>query len=356
MMHLGNDPAYTMGVGYLGEVRQGPDGNLYAWSQGVDGIGNPVGFWRFLRRSRSQYLRPVVTWTGMAGYDGYAGLEADPDMSGLDDAMYVAGLQANDMVEGLSADDPVSGINAADDLQGFGAHDMTQVMGIGYLGEVRPGPDGNLYAWVQGIDGLGNPVGFWRRLKRLRRRLQPFLRSALPMASRIASMVPGYGTAIAAGLRTATPLLQRAGIADYDGYADLTGYEGFAAGEELLGFGADDDLRGFGADDDLRGFAAEDELRGLRTQDDLRGFGAEDDLRGFGAEDELRGFAADDDLRGLGLEDELRGFGAEDELRGLYGYVPEGIQGFEGYVPEEPPQTRMFSQPAQPPDIWKPLW
>ena len=44
---------------------------------------------------------------------------------------------------------------------------VTQMMGIGYLGEVRQGPDGNLYQYVQGVDGLGNPIGgIWSRLKR----------------------------------------------------------------------------------------------------------------------------------------------------------------------------------------------
>ena len=44
---------------------------------------------------------------------------------------------------------------------------VTQMMGIGYLGEVRQGPDGNLYQYVQGVDGLGNPIGgIWSRVKR----------------------------------------------------------------------------------------------------------------------------------------------------------------------------------------------
>ena len=54
-------------------------------------------------------------------------------------------------------------------------------MGVGFLGEVRQGPDGNLYEWVQGIDGLGNPLGArggWRRF--IRRQVQPFMRRALP--------------------------------------------------------------------------------------------------------------------------------------------------------------------------------
>ena len=31
-----------------------------------------------------------------------------------------------------------------------------------YIGQQRVGPDGRLYEWVEGVDGLGNPIGFWR--------------------------------------------------------------------------------------------------------------------------------------------------------------------------------------------------
>lgn len=42
--------------------------------------------------------------------------------------------------------------------------DLSQVMGIGsYVGEMRHGPDGQLYEWVEGVDGLGNPIGFWKK-------------------------------------------------------------------------------------------------------------------------------------------------------------------------------------------------
>ena len=44
------------------------------------------------------------------------------------------------------------------------------MMGVGYLGEVRQGPDGNLYQWMQGVDGLGNAIGFWGKLRRLARK------------------------------------------------------------------------------------------------------------------------------------------------------------------------------------------
>lgn len=293
-----------------------------------------------------------------------------------------------------------------------------QMMGVGYLGEVRPGPDGSLYQWVQGVDGLGNPIGFWKKLRRWGTKLaraalkhsipipdwalkaaSPYIRRALPFVQRVASYLPlPQAQAIATGLKYATPVLREAGVTGYEGLGalyqapdgslyqvqgwgeadDLRGLaeddlRGFAE-DELRGLGAlyqapdgtlyrvqglseSDDLRGFAEDelrgieeaDDLRGFA-EDELRGLEEADDLRGF-AEDDLRGF-AEDDLRGLA-EDDLRGFDEADDLRGF-AEDDLRGFD--EADDLRGLEAYVPDQPAGTRWFVPPAQPPDMWRPLW
>ena len=48
----------------------------------------------------------------------------------------------------------------------YGPQDMTNMMGIGsYVGEVRRGPDGQVYQWVEGVDGLGNPIGFWKAVR-----------------------------------------------------------------------------------------------------------------------------------------------------------------------------------------------
>jgi hypothetical protein len=47
----------------------------------------------------------------------------------------------------------------------LGEDEVAQMMGIGYVGEVRRGLDSNVYQWIQGIDGLGNPVGFWNLKK-----------------------------------------------------------------------------------------------------------------------------------------------------------------------------------------------
>jgi hypothetical protein len=296
------------------------------------------------------------------------------------------------------------------------------ISGMGYLGEVRQGVDGNLYQWVQGVDGLGNPIGFWKKLKKWGKRLAKTalkyyppaaaLRSLVPLASRalpyiqramasqpaaavpvvpVTPVMPAEAPAEAAPAPAGTAgwglgaLLQGPDGTLYQvqGWGEADDLRGFAE-DELRGFEEADDLRGLGAlyqapdgtmyrvqglaePDDLRGFA-EDELRGLDEPDDLRGF-AEDDLRGFEEADDLRGFA-EDDLRGFEEADDLRGF-AEDELRGfeeaddLRGFAEDDLRGFEeaddlrgleAYVSDKPAGTRWFTPPAQTPEMWRPLW
>ena len=350
MNNFGADPTtQMMGLGAVGEVRGGPDGSLYQWVEGYDGLGNPIGFWRRLRRlARSAVSRVPAALRMAAGpQPGY-----DPQ-------------PAPAAVEGW----------------GLGADELTQMMGLGTLGEVRAGPDGNLYQWVEGYDGLGNPFGFW---KAIRRRVKRFVRKAMPIVQNLTPFVPGLGPVVAAGLKTATPYLKQAGVMGVDGLgalyqapdgslyqvqgladeADLRGWNGLGAlyqapdGSlfQVQGL-ADDELRAWDGldDDDLRGLDADDELRGFAADDELRGWGlaADDDLNGLDADDELRGFAADEELRGWGLA-------ADDDLRGLDdvdGYVPDtGMNGLEAYVPEQAPQTRWFTPPGQAPELWRPLW
>lgn len=306
----------------------------------------------------------------------------------------------------------------------LGEDEMTHMMGLGYPGEVRTGPDGNLYQWVEGYDGLGNPMGFWRKLRRLARRAlkyyppawalraaRPFLRRALPFAQRVASFIPiPQAQAVAAGLRTAAPALRQAGVTGYNGLGalyqapdgSLFQAQGMGEDEELRGFAEDEELRGYdglGAlyqapdgtlyqvqglseDEELRGFAEDEELRGFAEDEELRGFAEDEELRGFAedelgyfGEDELQGsdeadelgyLAEDEDLRGLAADDEM-GYLAEDDLQGygeeenlgddVEGYVLDHqMRGIEAYVPDTPASTRMFVRPAQPPEIWKPLW
>jgi hypothetical protein len=354
-----SDVTQMMGIGHLGEVRQGPDGTLYQWVEGIDGLGNPIGFWRGLRKrlkkvvSRALPLAqkfapfipgasaaltvatPFLKQAGVAGYEGIGALYEAPDGS-----LY--------QVQGLAEDE---------ELHGIDEDDMTRMMGVGYLGEVRQGPDGNLYQWMQGVDGLGNPVGFWGKLRKLARRAlkyhpvaaalraaRPLVQQALPIAQQVATAIPGG----AAALTAATPILKEAGVAGYGGLGALYQAPDGTLYQQVQGLAEDEELRGLAEDEELRGIDEDEELRGLDEDEELRGFGEDEELRGLDEDEELRGFAEDDELRGL-EEDE--------ELRGLEGYVREpGTSGLEAYVPQTPPQTRWFTAPAQPPEVWKPLW
>jgi hypothetical protein len=286
----------------------------------------------------------------------------------------------------------------------LGEEEVTRIMGIGYLGEVRQAPDGRLYQWVEGVDGLGNPVGFWKRLKRRARRAAPylvpggaavaigrrllrqapvrgFLRRALPVVQNLAPFVPGVGPAAATALRVAAPALRQAGITGYGGLGALyqapdgTLYQGIAQEDDLRGLAEEEELRGLAEEEELRGlgalyqasdgtlyqvqgFAEDEELRGLAEDEELRGLDEDEELRGMAEEEELRGFGEEEELRGFAEEEELRGFAEDEELRGLeQGYVRESdVSGLDAYVPTQSPSTRWFTPPAHAPELWKPLW
>ena len=300
-MPLGQDDTMQgLGCGRRCADAAGP---RYQWVQGVDGLGNTVGYWR-----------PAQPLTPSAPYAR----------------------------------------NAAP-----------------FFGEIAEAADGNLYQWVQGVDGLGSPFGFWKRIKRLAKR-------AMPLVQRLAPFVPGG----AAALTAASPFLRHAGVAGLGEvgalYAAPDGslyqVQGVDAADSIDGL-ADDDLNGLAedelqglADDDLNGLA--DEELGLEADDELSGFGEGEDLNGFAAADELDGIGDEPDLSGYGVTDpldgmnadELNGFAADDELNGfaddelMSGYVRDGgVNGIEGYRPDEPPSTPAFS-PAPNTPMWAPLW
>lgn len=241
-----------------------------------------------------------------------------------------------------------------------------------FLGEIAQAADGQLYQWVQGVDGLGSPFGFWKRIKSLARR-------ALPIARRLAPFVPGASAA----LTMATPFLKQAGIAGLgevgalyaapDGSlyqvqgVDAENIEGLED-DDLRGF-ADDELRGL-EDDELQGLEADDELNGVGASEDLDGVGDADDLNGISAQDELDGFSADEGIEGLDA-DELDGLAMTDELSGL---ADDELQGFgddaepmNGYVQEpgvrgvegygpDNPPQTPTFSPAPNAPMWAPLW
>lgn len=134
----------------------------------------------------------------------------------------------------------------------LGAAHEDELMGIGHPGELRLGADGHLYQWTEEIDGLGNVFGSWKRLRRLGRRIrkgvQRVTRHALPIAQRVASAIPlPQAQAVAAGIRAATPLLRRAGLAEHAALGAL--YEAPDGSLYVVdGIGQDDEY--LGRDDD----------------------------------------------------------------------------------------------------------
>lgn len=180
-------------------------------------------------------------------------------------------------------------------------------------GEVRLGDDGRLYQWVQGYDGLGDPVGFWSLLPGIAKTVLPMV------ASRV---VPRLRRFLAPAVRPA-PVVRRAPVAP----PPVTQQDPQVPVPDDTG-------------EDLTGFAA------LYQAPD----GGLYQMPGVG----------DDELYG---SDELDG--DDDELRGTEGYVREprggvcscsGLRGIDAYVPAEPPQTPQFVRPVNAPDMWRPLW
>ena len=205
-------------------------------------------------------------------------------------------------------------------------------------GEVRLGADGRLYQWVQGYDGLGDPIGFWSLIpaiaktvlpvvaSKLAPRLRRFLPQALQSLRQFAPVTP---------VVRPMPVAQQAPIAQQMPVMQPTPEQPGAVTADT-----GDDLTGFGAL-----FQAPDgslyQLQDPRNDEQL-------------AEEEF--------VRGL---DEDERYGEDQELRDTEGYVQRGgeggcccsgMRGMDAYVPPEPPQTRQFVRPAVAPDMWRPLW
>src|SRR5688572_11790812 len=176
-MSLGQDDT-MQGVG-CGRRCAGAAGPRYQWVQGVDGLGNTVGYWR-----------PTQSLTPGAPYARH---------------------------------------------------------GAPVFGEIAEAADGNLYQWVQGVDGLGGPFGFWKKIRAIKR----LARRAMPLVKRIAPFVPGG----AAALTMATPFLKQAGIAGLGEVGALYAADDGAL-YQVQGVDAAEGMEGF-ADDDLSGFAAD---------------------------------------------------------------------------------------------------
>ncbi len=165
-------PDEFLGIGnYVGEIRQGPDGNLYQWEEGVDGFGNPIGFWKAIKavgRAVGKGVRAV----GRVARK----ITRIPIVRKLlpAAAAFIPGI-------GPAAAAAVKGAQAAGIL-GLGEGD--------YIGEIRQGPDGNLYQWEEGVDGFGNPIGFWKFIKRAAPIARQFIKG--PMGRQLMSQAQKF--------------------------------------------------------------------------------------------------------------------------------------------------------------------
>ncbi|WP_446810385.1 hypothetical protein ACH50O_01995 [Methylomonas sp. 2BW1-5-20] len=335
-----SDVTQMMGIGYLGEVRQGPDGQLYQFVQGVDGLGNPVGgFWSRVKHGLKRAL-PIARHFAPFIPGGSAVLTAATPF------LRQAGIQGQDGIGELYAAPDgnvyqVQGLGEPEQFYGIDEDSLDQIMGLGYVGEIRQGPDGNLYQYLQGVDGLGNVGGFWSKLRKLGKRalqfqparlalkaVSPYLQQAIPMVRQVASAIPGGTEALTA----AAPLMKQAGLSG----CNCQQHKPYDVAQAMSGF----------AEDELQGLAADDELQGYADGGDL--YGPDDEL--------MQGLDADDEFAGYDGEDELQGFADDQDMQGVEGYVKQdGVNGLERYEPEQPLQTR-WHVPSSPPDVWKPLW
>lgn len=172
------DLTQVMGIGsYVGEIREGPDGQLYEWVEGVDGLGNPIGFWRVFKRigrgiaraarGALRFVRPFARFA----------LPFAKFIPGVGPAIYAGGM-------------------------------LAQRAGLLGTGQIAEGPNGQLYEYVEGVDGLGNPIGFWRQLRRaaggLLRRALPIARGLIPGAA-AGGLIPGAAQLLRGGLPGGLP-------------------------------------------------------------------------------------------------------------------------------------------------------
>ena len=143
MRHLNADLVSEMsGDDDLGEVHEGPDGNLYEWVEGVDAWGDSIGFWQ-----------------GLTEVDA-----DDPSLGGLG-ALYQAADGLLYQMQGLEEEEAAEAADAPP-AEDAGDEPSAPKMGPGRRpGEIRVGPDGKRYRWVRGIGAGGKPTGFWKRLR-----------------------------------------------------------------------------------------------------------------------------------------------------------------------------------------------
>lgn len=357
-----------MGLGdFVGEVRPGPDGNLYQWIEDGESLGDlgrrrrrRRGRWRRIGRRVRKGLRRVLR---RALPMAQAALPLVPHPGARAAA---AGLTVATPVlrkAGIAGAGELGALYEAPDgslyqVAGLAEDNLTDPIATDGMDEVYLGADGHLYQVSSDLDGLGGRRSrrrrrlrrrrLFRRLRRLGKRLRPVAKVALRAA---ASQIPDP-----AARQAATSLISAGRMGALYEAPDGSVYqiEGLAEGD-LYGLADDDDLYGIAEPEDLYGFD-EDDLYGL--DDDEAYDLADDEAYDLADDDEdLNGYIREDGVDGLDDDEELYGLANDDDFEELEGYVEDDeIDGLEEYIPAKPASTRWFKPPAETPDIWKPHW
>lgn len=291
MRYLSEDTAQLQGLGYVGELYQDLDGELYGWIEADETPG--MGYWQGLELADEPAL------------DGLGALYAAPDGT-------VYQLQGfADDAEAEAEPEPERPTEPADQPATT-------------TGTRRP-PPRRLHARAHPPIGPGR--GRPGARQRPPRRKGGFLRKLLPIAKFATRFIPGVGPVVSSGIDVASKLLKPKGVASIGGLGAL-----YAAPD-----GTVYQVQG-GMEDELQGLTEEQLLQGLEDDDELRGYAEDGEFEG----------ADDDELHGM----------AEEPLDGFeQAYVRDpNPAGLEAYLPAAPPQTRWLAQPADVPEVWKPLW
>jgi hypothetical protein len=332
MRYLGEDAGAVHG-----ELYEDLDGSLYEWVEGYEKVDG------------------VNEWGEAVGCATCVG-DASPDLGALyatpDGAVYqMHGLGAEDAEEAPAAEE-----SAAAEAQPSAGDAPASAMGRGRAGQIRVGPGGHRFRWVHGKNAQGKPIGFWRRIRPMARpdgrpmqhRGAPnrrpgadgrrgagkgggFLRKLMPIAKLATRLipVPGAGAVARAGLNIASKLMKPKGVSGHDGLGAL-----YAApdGTVYQMHGVEDDgFNGFAADERVEGFA---EIADGAELAEVDGFAAEQELA-LASVEPPASFSEPPVIQSIGEQD---------------------LNGIDAYVRQEPPRTRWFKEPTEPPALWKPHW
>jgi OmpA family len=97
------------------------------------------------------------------------------------------------MYETVASFSPTGIRRVDEELRGLSEVDVSNSLGLGaYDGELRHGPDGQLYKWVQTVDGLGNLTGFWKSISNVAKAVaKPVLTAAAPVVKAATDVASG---------------------------------------------------------------------------------------------------------------------------------------------------------------------